>query len=184
MRARLMGACWALAAALLVTPASAAQPADQAEPAPAAGAAEPRKAAGDSLLFSHRAERLIEEARLGHGRTPAVAAASRLVGTRPAMPPAIIHLSAIVYHAPDDWRVWLNGRSYTPAAQPRAIEILEVTADAVRLTWRGGPEQRPPQVELQPNQSYLIASGEIVEGKRRSPLPASPSSPPARGPSR
>jgi hypothetical protein len=100
------------------------------------------------------------------------------------MPPAIIHLSAIVYHAPDDWRVWLNGQSYTPAAQPRAIEILEVTADAVRLTWRGGSEQRPPQVELQPNPSYLIASGEIIEGKLRRRLPALPSSPPARGPSR
>ena len=182
--ARLMRACRALAVALLVAPASAAQAADQAEPAPTAAAAEPRKAAGDSLLFSHRAERLIEEDRLGHGRTPAVAATSRRMRAPAAAPPAVIHLSAIVYHAPDDWRVWLNGQSYTPAAQPRAIEILEVTADAVRLTWRGGPEQRPPQVELQPNQSYLIASGEIVEGKRRSPLPASPSSPPARGPSR
>jgi hypothetical protein len=179
-----MRACWALAAALLVAPGSAARAADQAEPALGAGAAEPRKAAGDSLLFSNRAERLIEDARLGHGRTPEVAAASRVVPARAAMPPAIIHLSAIVYHAPDDWRVWLNGRSYTPAAQPRAIEILEVTADAVRLTWRGRSAQRQPLVELQPNQSYLIASGEIIEGKLRRPLPALPYSPPARGPSR
>ena len=184
MTARLMRACRALAAALLVAPASAARAADQAEPALTADAAEPRKAAGDSLLFSHRAERLIEEARLGHGRTPAVAATSRGMRAPAAAPLAVIHLSAIVYHAPDDWRVWLNGQSYTPAAQPRAIEILEVTADAVRLTWRGGSEQRPRQVELQPNQSYLIASGEIIEGKLRRRLPASPSSPPAPGPSR
>jgi hypothetical protein len=185
MTARLMRACRALAAALLVAPASAARAADQAEPALTADAAEPRKAAGDSLLFSHRAERLIEEARLGHGRTPAVAATSRGVrGPPAAAPPATIHLSAIVYHAPDDWRVWLNGQSYTPAAQPRAIEILEVTADAVRLTWRGGSEQRPRQVELQPNQSYLIASGEIIEGKLRRRLPALSSSPPAWEPRR
>jgi hypothetical protein len=112
MTARLMRACRALAAALLVAPASAARAADQAEPALTADAAEPRKAAGDSLLFSHRAERLIEEARLGHGRTPAVAATSRGVrGPPAAAPPAVIHLSSIVYHAPDDWRVWLNGRA-------------------------------------------------------------------------
>jgi hypothetical protein len=49
----------------------------------------------------------------------------------------------------------------------------------VRLTWRGGSEQRPRQVELQPNQSYLIASGEIIEGKLRRRLPALSSSPPA-----
>ena len=184
MTARLKRASWALAAALLVAPECAARAADQAEPALTGGAAEPRKAAGDSLLFSNRAERLIEEARLGHGRTPAVAAASRVVLAAAPMPPAIIHLSAIVYHAPDDWRVWLNGQSYTPAAQPSAIEIIEVTAAAVRLTWRGGSARRPPQVELQPNQSYLVASGEIIEGKLRRRLPTLPSSLPARGPSR
>ena len=176
--------CWALAAALLAAPAAAARAADQPEPAVTADAVEPRKAPGDSLLFSSRAQRLIEEARLRHGGTPRVAATARVVPTPAATPPAIIHLSAIVYHAPDDWRVWLNGRGYTPAARPRAIEIPEVTADAVRLTWRGGAQERPRQVELQPNQSYLIASGEIIEGQLRRRLPASPSSPPARGPSR
>ena len=170
-----MGACWALAAALLVAPAAAALAGD---------AAQPRKTAEDSLLFSSHAEELIEAARLGYGTTPGSDAARRVAPASATPLPAIIHLSAIVYHAPDDWRVWLNGQSYTPAARPRAIEILEVTADAVRLTWRGGAQERPRQVELQPNQSYLIASGEIIEGQLRRRLPASPSSLPARGPSR
>ena len=158
-------ACWALAAALLVAPAAAARAGD---------AVQSRKAAGDSLLFSSHAEELIEAARLGHGATPGSEAARRVVPS-PATTPAIIHLSAIVYHAPDDWRVWLNGQSYTPATRPRAVEIIEVTPDAVRLAWRGGAQQRPRQVKLQPNQSYLVASGEIIEGKLR------PSSPSARG---
>jgi hypothetical protein len=184
MRARRIRACWALPAALLVMPASAAWAADQAEPAVSADAAEPRKAPGDSLLFSNGAQRLIEAARLGHGGTAAVAAGGRVVPAPAATPPAIIHLSAIVYHAPDDWRVWLNGRRYTPAAPPGAIEILEVTAEAVRLTWRGGPQQSARQVELQPNQSYLIASGEIIEGKLQRRVPALPSSPSVRAPGR
>ena len=176
--------CWALAAALLAAPAAAARAADQPEPAVTADAVEPRKAPGDSLLFSSRAQRLIEEARLRHGGTPRVAATARVVPTPAATPPAIIHLSAIVYHAPDDWRVWLNGRRYTPAAPPGAIEILEVTADAVRLTWRDGPQQRAREVELQPNQSYLTASGEIIEGKLQRRVPQLPSSPSARAPGR
>jgi hypothetical protein len=159
-------ACWALAAALLVVSAAATWADDVAAP---------RKADGDSLLFSSHAEELIEAARLGHGATPGSEAARRVVPAPAATPPAIIHLSAIVYHAPDDWRVWLNGQSYTPATRPRAVEIIEVTPDAVRLTWRGGAQQRPRQVKLQPNQSYLVASGEIIEGKLR------PSSPSARG---
>jgi hypothetical protein len=176
----------ALATALLGA-ASAAIEVAAAEPAgppqeAVAGAA--RKAPGDSLLFSSQTLGLIEQARRGHGRPTPVAASGPGLRSEPPAPPGIIHLSAILYRAPDDWRIWLNGRSFTPAARPGAIEILAVTADAVQLTWRAGAGQRARRIELRPNQSYLLASGEIVEGRLQLPRPAPPPAPPFAGPNR
>jgi hypothetical protein len=131
---------------------------------PAAGGepSAPRKQAGDSLLFSSAALALIESARRGDRAAPAAAAAPTVARSAPLA----IHLSAIVYHAPDDWRIWLNGQSFTPAAAPGTLEILAVTAGMVRLAWHGGPGPQPRRFELEPNQSYLVASGRIVEGAR------------------
>jgi hypothetical protein len=144
-----MSACRVLAVALLLAGAATAAAAGQ----PAA-----RKSDHDSLLFSSTALAQIEAARRGEGLPPqpdgTAASAARA--------PAAIHLSAIVYHAPDDWRIWLNGQSFTPAATPGALEILALTADTVWLAWRGAPARR---FELQPNQSYLAASGRVVEGR-------------------
>ena len=151
-----------LAAALLL--AAAAGPAASAEPAAA------RKTAEDSLLLSSELLALIEAARRADRGLPAAATTTARAGLAAA--PDVIHLGAIVYHAADDWRIWLNGRSYTPGAAPGALEILAVTAGAVRLAWRGDPARPPARFELRPNQSYLVASGAIVEGPVRSPRSA------------
>jgi hypothetical protein len=145
----------ALVALLLL--AAATGPASAGEPTV------PHKAPGDSLLFSAEAIALIEAARRA-GRSPTTASPVA-TGAAPVAAPGAIHLSAIIYHAPDDWRIWLNGQSFTPAAAPAAIEILAVTAGSVRLAWRGDPAGQPKRFELQPNQSYLLASGRIVEGR-------------------
>ena len=147
-----------LAAALLLAAAAGAAAAGQ----PMA----PRKTAEDSLLFSSELLALIEAARRAEHDAPAAAATIARAG--PVAMPGAIHLAAIVYHAPDDWRIWLNGRSYTPGAAPGALEILAVTAGAVRLAWHGDPARQPQRFELRPNQSYLVASGAIVEGLRGS----------------
>ena len=91
--------------------------------------------------------------------------AAAAIEPRPAPPIGTIHLGAILYHAPADWRVWLNGQSFTPTARPGPIEILKVTADRVVLAWRRSPGSAPTRVELQPNQTYLTASGQVVEGR-------------------
>ncbi len=119
------------------------------------------KTAADSLLFASGALRLLEAARAGE--PPAAVA---LVRSRPAPPAGSIHLAAIVYHAPDDWRIWLNGQSFTPAARPLAVEILKVTAERVVLAWRPRPGAPSTRIELRPNQTYVVASGEVVEGAR------------------
>ena len=123
----------------------------------------PRKTAGDSLLFSAEALALIESARRGERAVPKAAATG--TAWRPTLP-AVLHLSAIVWHAPDDWRIWLNGESFTPADAPGPVEVVRVTPDAVRLAWHADPAGPPHRFELRPNQSYLIASGRVVEGRR------------------
>lgn len=123
-----------------------------------------------SLLFSPEALALIEAAtRRRPGSAPDQS--SRPL-KRPALAPAAIHLSAIVYHGPDDWRVWLNGRSFAPGARPGPVEILAVDPDGVILAVhdRSGPSRR---VRLRPNQSYLPARDAVVEGR---PVPPGPPS--------
>jgi hypothetical protein len=119
-----------------------------------------RKTAGDSFLFSSAALGRIEAARAG--AAPAeLATAGRSSATAPA---GLIHLSAIVYRAPGDWRVWLNGESFTPRARPGPIEIQEVSAERVVLAWRPHPGAHPVRVELRPNQTFVVASGAVLEG--------------------
>jgi hypothetical protein len=148
---------------LLTTPGAAplaGVPTAPADGAPVgAGDARGHKTAQDSFLFSSAALRLLEAARAGQAPAAAVA----VVRPSPAPAAGSLHLGAIVYHAPDDWRVWLNGQSFTPAARPGPIAIVEVTADRVVLVWRpaGG---HPTRIELRPNQTYVVASGEVVEG--------------------
>jgi hypothetical protein len=153
MRARRL-----VAALLLLTTPGAAPFADALPAGAGAEAAQARKSADDSFLFSSATLRLLEAARAG-----GLLAAVPVVGSRPA-PAGSLHLAAIVYQAADDWRIWLNGQSFTPAARPGPIEILKVTADRVVLAWRRDPGAPPIRVELRPNQTYLAANGEVVEG--------------------
>ncbi len=151
-----MRASGLLAALLLLT-----VPGAPLRAGPGTEAGEAGKTAGASLLFSSRAQGLLEAARAGRPEEPAAAA----IEPRPAPPIGTIHLGAILYHAPADWRVWLNGQSFTPTARPGPIEILKVTADRVVLAWRRSPGSAPTRVELQPNQTYFTASGQVVEGR-------------------
>ena len=161
-----IGRLFAAALPLLMTAAAAplaAEPVGETPSAPAAARAEPHKAQDDSFLFSSQALGLIEAARAGEQL--AALPLARPAPAAPAAPADSLHLAAILYRGPDDWRIWLNGQSFTPQARPRAIEILKVTAEAVVLAWRPGPGASPTRIELRPNQSYLVASGRIVEGK-------------------
>jgi hypothetical protein len=143
-------------AALLLLSASATTP------FAGAGAADDtaRKTAADSFLFSGAALARIEAARAGR----AWGAPAGVARSSPAPATGAIHLGAIVYRAPDDWRVWLNGESFTPGARAGAIEILQVSAERVVIAWRPGPGARPARIELRPNQTYVVASGAVVEG--------------------
>ena len=48
-----------------------------------------------------------------------------------------ISLGAILFFAPNDWTLWLQGERWTPETSRQNLRIISVTADEVRLRWRG-----------------------------------------------
>lgn len=154
----------ALALGVLAAPMVATAAGLESSPASVAPHPEPRKRVGDSVLFSRQAQDLIEAARGGMVAVSRNGQPSSPAATEPRQAMDILHLSAIVYHDPTDWRVWLNGRRFTPNSRAGTIELVDVGPDAVWLLWHGLDQPATP-VQLRPNQSYVIASGMIVEGR-------------------
>lgn len=153
----------ALAVGVLAAPMATTAAGLESSPASVAPHPESRKRVGDSVLFSRQAQDLIEAAR-GTITASRTSKPSRATATEPRQAMDILHLSAIVYHDPTDWRVWLNGRRFTPNSRAGTIELVDVGPDAVWLLWHGLDQPATP-VQLRPNQSYVIASGMIVEGR-------------------
>ncbi len=65
-----------------------------------------------------------------------------------------IQLGAVIYYAPDDWAFWLQNEKWTPNTLREDLQVLEVTADEVRLVWRGGGGSQ--EVTLRPYQSFKM----------------------------
>ncbi len=150
---------WLASALLALAPAAAAGPDQQTAP----GVSVERKQAQDSLLFSRRIQDLLEAARRARGAAVSAAPADP-ASPLPVAGPGALHLSAILYEGPSDWQIWLNGRSFAQSGVAGAVEVLRVQRDSVRLKWRGAGARRPAEITLRPNQTYIVATGEIVEG--------------------
>ncbi|MFA4993913.1 MAG: hypothetical protein WC521_01215 [Bdellovibrionales bacterium] len=73
-----------------------------------------------------------------------------------------IHLGAVVYYGPDDWTLWLQGTKWTPETEQSDLRVLEVTANDVRLLWRGENGKEAQEILLKPNQSFEIATGKVI----------------------
>jgi hypothetical protein len=73
-----------------------------------------------------------------------------------------IHLGAVVYYDPDDWTLWLQGTKWTPETEQSDLRVLEVTANDVRLLWRGENGKEAQEILLKPNQSFEIATGKVI----------------------
>ncbi len=81
-------------------------------------------------------------------------------------PPSDIHLGAVLYYAPDQWVVWLDGERWTPETRRDDLQITEVRPRQVQLRVRAnglGPAAAH-DVVLKPYQTYRLASGQIQEG--------------------
>jgi hypothetical protein len=73
-----------------------------------------------------------------------------------------IHLGAVMYYGTNDWTLWLQGEKWTPETSRDDLRVLEVTATAVRLSWRDEEDKTTREITLKPNESYQISTGKIV----------------------
>lgn len=86
---------------------------------------------------------------------------------RPRLPRPIeadLHLQAIVYVDTHNWVVWINGRALRSGHEHGSLRLLSVTPQEVRLTAEhGDPGSALPEITLRPMQSYLTATGRVVD---------------------
>lgn len=76
----------------------------------------------------------------------------------------VISLAGVVYRAPGDWIVWLNGKKMTPKdILPEVVEI-KVSQDRVHLKWFDIGLNNVISITLRPHQTYDIVTGVLLPG--------------------
>ena len=82
---------------------------------------------------------------------------------------ATLHLPAIMYFNPKKWTIWLNGAMITPNRVPPYLEGIKVGSNSVELSLRRGKGLKPITVRLRANETYIIGTGEVIQGPPPSP---------------
>ena len=82
---------------------------------------------------------------------------------------ATLHLPAIMYFNPKKWTIWLNGAMITPNRVPSYLEGIKVGSNSVELSLRRGKGLKPITVRLRANETYIIGTGEVIQGPPPSP---------------
>lgn len=77
---------------------------------------------------------------------------------------ATLYLSSIMYSGPKDWTVWINGAPIGPDQDFQAFQVTDINPRFVELLVPLSVQGMRP-VRLEPNQTFITASGIIVEGK-------------------
>jgi hypothetical protein len=146
-----------LALALLVSIAAAAR----AQTAP------------PSLFFSEDEVATIQrlfKARETEAKARAAIATRAPEEPRPVAPD--IYLGALLYSGPNDWAIWINGVKRTTRQRANDIAVVSVTPDGAELVWLGDPRGGPKRLQLRPYQTWVGATGEVLEGVLAAPPPA------------
>lgn len=95
-------------------------------------------------------------------RPPAADGEPEYLGPPPVPPD--IHLGALIFIAPGDWVLWVNGQRRTPRDSRGELEIAAVSRDRAEIVWRGDAKAGPLRVRLRPYQTFIGSTGEILEG--------------------
>lgn len=109
-------------------------------------------AAEPSLFFTPAQSQMIEQS--VRARAPEQNAASK----------NLLHLSSILYFAPDRWSIWLQGRRFGPDTREKGITIRQVTPEGVTLDYEKLSGGAPRTITLRPHQSVNLLTDEIIEG--------------------
>jgi hypothetical protein len=77
----------------------------------------------------------------------------------------VIRVSGVVYRAPKDWIVWMNGHKVTPAKLlPEIVDINVKNSSEVDLDWFDAGLNRVISITLRPQQTYDITTGILLPG--------------------
>jgi|GEM_PF-1116053 hypothetical protein len=100
-----------------------------------------------------------------------------------------IYLGSVIYFAPNDWVIWLNDQkiSTTTNNEQKEIYVSSIVNDRIKIRWKMNlskwkilsgkkDETTAPRVdlnsnivesefELRPNQTFILGSNSVVEGK-------------------
>ncbi|WP_404382251.1 hypothetical protein [Caenispirillum salinarum] len=148
-------------------PAAGAEAGEPGGPAPEVVApAEDETAPPRTLMFTLK-QRLTIEAALREGGLiredsddgdgTAMPAPPKPRLTRP------LYLSGLLYRAPGEWTVWINGQPLRPGDSGHLFSIADVDDRAVTLAVDWGETTR--LVRLEPHQTFVPSHSAVVEGK-------------------
>jgi len=84
-------------------------------------------------------------------------------GNPDAIEKASLYLSTIVYYGPKDWTIWVNGLPISPGQDFQSFRITDIGPRFVELLVPLSAQGMRP-VRLEPNQSFIVKSGAVVEG--------------------
>lgn len=76
-----------------------------------------------------------------------------------------ISLAGILYSAPEDWVVWLNGQRLTPDAIPKQVIDIQVAKDYVELKWFDSWTNLIFPVRLRPHQRFNLDTRIFLPGE-------------------
>jgi len=148
----------AVTASLIATAASAAEPTTAKQPSPPPAAAD---RVPDTVMFS------IDEVNEIQSRAAAnVQEKDGKKESDDAIESAKLYLSTILYYGPNDWTIWVNGIAIGPRQEFQSFQITDIKPNYVELTVPLSALGMRP-VKLAPNQTFIVASGTVVEGPWR-----------------
>jgi len=84
-------------------------------------------------------------------------------GNPDAIEKASLYLSTIVYYGPKEWTIWVNGLPISPGQDFQSFQITDIGPRFVELLVPLSAQGMRP-VRLEPNQSFIVKSGAVVEG--------------------
>lgn len=128
-------------------------------------AKEPDSAFNGSLLFS-RSERQSIEAALAvrPGKDYGGPGEGRLISdTGPLWSVSRLHLSALIYTAPDNWTLWLGDRQVRPGRIPPFLRDVRVFAGYADISVLPFPGATPVPVRLRVNQTFLASQKRVID---------------------
>jgi hypothetical protein len=77
----------------------------------------------------------------------------------------VIRMSGVLYRAPGDWIVWMNGKKVTPNnLLPEIIDISVMNSSKVNLKWYDAGLRKVISITLRPQQVYDITTGILLPG--------------------